>query len=65
LNGNKRAAVGAALEFLARNGYRLTATSHDMYEVTVSLAGENLHGDRKEILEKLTTWIEERLAPMP
>jgi death-on-curing protein len=64
LNANKRAAVGAALEFLARNGYRLTASNYEVYEITVSLAGENVKGDRKEILATLSKWIEKHLAPM-
>jgi death-on-curing protein len=65
LNGNKRAAVGSAIEFLARNGYRLTATNYEVYKVTISLAGENVKGDRKEILDRLRKWFEKRLAPMP
>ena len=64
LNGNKRAAVGAALEFLARNGYRLNVSPYELYQATVSLAGENVKGDRKLILAQLTRWIEERLVPM-
>lgn len=64
LNGNKRAAVGSALEFLARNGYCLNASNYEVYLTTVTLAGENADGDRKEILAALTTWIEEHLVPM-
>jgi death-on-curing family protein len=65
LNGNKRAAVGSAIEFLARNGYRLMATNYDVYKMAISLAGENVQRDRKAILDELQTWFEERLAPMP
>ncbi len=65
LNGNKRAAVGSAIEFLARNGYRLMATNYDVYTMAISLAGENVQRDRHAILDELQTWFEERLAPMP
>lgn len=64
LNGNKRTAVGAALEFLARNGYQLRTTSLELYETTIRLAGEDVQMDRKQVLEELTTWIEDRLTPM-
>lgn len=64
LNGNKRAAVGSSIEFLARNGYRLNTSTLEVYEVTVSLAGENVKGDRRRILRVLTKWIQDRLVPM-
>jgi prophage maintenance system killer protein len=64
-NGNKRSAVGSAIEFLARNGYRLNATNWDVYVMTKEVAGEEVQGDTKEKLRKLTKWIERRLQPMP
>lgn len=64
-NGNKRAAVGSALEFLARNGYRLTASSFEVYKVTVAVAGEDVKRDCKQALAELTAWIEDHLEPMP
>jgi death-on-curing protein len=64
VNGNKRTAVGSALEFLARNGYRLKTTPLDLYQMTVNIAGEDAKGDRRRILAELTKWIEERLVPV-
>ena len=63
-NGNKRAAVGSALEFLARNGYELVATSYELYQATVSLAGEDVKRDRKLIMAELQLWIAARLKPL-
>lgn len=62
LNGNKRAAVGSALEFLARNGYRLNASSYEIYEITIRLAGEDVDESPSAVLSKLKAWIEEHLA---
>jgi prophage maintenance system killer protein len=64
VNGNKRAAVGSALEFLARNGYRLDATSIEVYELTVRVIAEDAEGEREQILAEVSRWIEERLIPM-
>jgi prophage maintenance system killer protein len=64
LNGNKRAAVGSAMEFLARNGYRLNVTPYELYEYTVQVAGEDAKGERAQILVEITRWIEARLTPM-
>ena len=44
LNGNKRTAVGSAIEFLARNGYALDVTN--LYRVTVGVAGEDAEGEQ-------------------
>lgn len=64
LNGNKRTAVGSALEFLARNGYRLDATNLEVYELTVGVIAEDAEGERAQILAQVAHWIQERLAPM-
>jgi death on curing protein len=64
INGNKRTAVGAAMEFLARNGYRLTATNLELFQVTIRLAGEDTKGSRESSLADLADWIAARLAPM-
>lgn len=64
LNGNKRTAVGASLEFLARNAYRLDATNYELFQVTIHLAGEDAVLDRESALAELADWIEQRLAPM-
>lgn len=64
LNGNKRTAVGAALEFLARNGYGLRATNRELYEFTVRVAGEDVEGDSQSILAEVEDWIARRLAPL-
>ena len=63
-NGNKRAAVGSALEFLARNGYRLDVTPYDLYLMTIALAGEDAAGASKEKLAAIQEWIEAHLQPM-
>ncbi|MFT3786667.1 MAG: Fic family protein [Tepidisphaeraceae bacterium] len=64
-NGNKRAAVGSALEFLARNGYALTATPFEVYTVTKKLAGEDVEGSSQELRARLQDWIEEHLIAIP
>lgn len=64
LNGNNRTAVGAALEFLARNGYRLNVTSLELYELTVRVAGEDVKRDRRPALAEIARWVEQRLVPM-
>jgi len=64
VNGNKRTAVGSAIEFLARNGYRLNGTPYELYRITIDMAGENVKRHQKQVLTELTKWIEERLAPM-
>src|SRR5688572_6999004 len=65
INGNKRTAVGCALEFLARNGFKLKSTTmFEVYELTVKVAGENVNRDRKLVLAELAAWIEQRLTPV-
>jgi death on curing protein len=51
VNGNKRAAVGSALEFLARNGYRLETTNLELYQMTIKLAGEDVQVDSKTAIQ--------------
>lgn len=64
VNGNKRAAVGSALEFLARNGYRLDATPYEAYEFTVRVASEDVKREPRLVLAEVERWIEHRLLPM-
>lgn len=64
INGNKRTAVGAAIEFLARNGYRLDATSYEIYEFVMRVVAEDVKSDTTKILSEATQWIESRLRPM-
>src|SRR5258708_4309128 len=62
VNGNKRAAVGSALEFLARNGYDLEATNLEVYQMTIRLAGEDVQVDSKTAIKLIQEWIEDRLV---
>lgn len=64
INGNKRTAVSAALEFLTRNGYRIRATTREVYLLPVDVASEDAPGDRHELLARVRHWIEARLSPM-
>jgi death-on-curing protein len=64
VNGNKRAAVGSALEFLARNGYRLDASNLEIYQMTIRLAGEDVKTDSQTAVDQIETWIEDHLLPM-
>ncbi len=64
VNGNKRAAVGSALEFLARNGYRLSATPYEVYEFIVRVASEDVKRESKLVLAEIERWIVERLRAM-
>lgn len=64
VNGNKRAAVGAALEFLARNGYRVGATPYELYEFTVRVASEDVKREPKVVLAEAERWIAKRLEQM-
>ena len=64
VNGNKRAAVGSALKFLARNGYGLDVSDYDLYLATIELAGEDVQGDRAVIFATLENWVADHLAPL-
>jgi len=57
VDGNKRTAVVAMLLFLALNGYRLSATEDERYEVILGIASSELEE------EDLSEWIEGRLRP--
>lgn len=59
VDGNKRTAVVATVEFLARNGYMIVATNDEMYETTIGVATGRL------AKPELGDWIRERLAPVP
>jgi death-on-curing protein len=63
-NGNKRAAVGSALEFLARNGYRLNVSPYELYKMTTSLAGEDVKGRSKTKLAALEAWLRDHLESL-
>src|SRR5437016_3974600 len=41
VQGNKRAAVGSAIEFLARNGYELDMNNLELYHFVKRVAGED------------------------
>jgi len=64
LNGNKRAAVGSTIEFLARNGFQMTVGNYELYEFTVRVAGEDVKTSTRRALAEITKWIEARLAPV-
>jgi death on curing protein len=64
VNGNKRAAIGSALEFLARNGYRLRTTNLDVYKMTIQFAGEDVKLDSKTAIKQIQEWIEDRITPL-
>jgi death-on-curing protein len=59
VDGNKRAAVVAAIEFLGRNGYLLDRDDLEMYSVTMQIA--NKQTDK----ETVGDWFRQRLRPMP
>ena len=64
VQGNKRTAVGVAVEFLARNGYTLGVSNVDLYHWVKRVASEDTAGDYKEILAQLRDWIEQHLVPV-
>ena len=64
VNGNKRVAVGSALEFLARNGYRLETTNLELFNMTIHFAGEDVQVDSITAIKQIQKWIEDRLMPM-
>lgn len=65
VQGNKRAAVGSAVEFLARNGYELDVTNLDLFYCVKRIAAEERTSDYKEALKELQAWVEDHLVPMP
>lgn len=56
LDGNKRTALAALFEFLARNGYTLEAKNDELYQFTLDIATSVL--DK----EQVTAWIRARLT---
>lgn len=60
LDGNKRVAVMATLEFLGVNGYELDLKPpSEAYEVIAAVAAGELQ------LEKFTEWVGARISPSP
>ena len=51
IDGNKRTAALALIEFLERNGYTLNATNDELYQFTVNVASSVLGKEEAE------TWI--------
>jgi death on curing protein len=58
IDGNKRTAAVACETFLEINGYELTASNDDWYDVMIALASGQIEGDA------LAQWIQERLKPI-
>jgi len=59
VDGNKRTAVVAAVEFLARNGYILDGADLEMYDLAMRVANKLMEK------EAAADWLRERIAPMP
>ena len=59
VDGNKRAAVVAAVEFLNRNGYDLECSDLDIYDATMRIANHQM--------DKLAAadWLRDRMTPLP
>lgn len=60
-DGNKRTAVVATIEFLGRNGYRLTASDWEVYLVTMRIADPG-HAERM-LKDEVAEWILDRVEP--
>jgi death-on-curing protein len=58
-DGNKRTAVVAAIEFLARNGYVLDCQELEMFALAMQVANKQIDQDRT------AAWIRDRLKSMP
>jgi len=58
VDGNKRTALVAAAEFLARNGYRLNCTDMEIYDLTIRVA--NRLADKSAAGD----WMRERIEPI-
>jgi death-on-curing protein len=58
VDGNKRTAFVVALLFLRLNGYTVTASQEEKYEIFVALASGRLQED------ELASWLDANLAPM-
>ena len=59
VDGNKRTGVTAAGLFLYRNGYRLTADSNNLVEMTMLVAKSQTSVD------ELAIWLENNSQPIP
>ena len=60
IDGNKRVAVLAALQFLNANGYDLDLLpAEEAYKTVIQVASGNLSAD------DLTDWIRRRMTPLP
>jgi death-on-curing protein len=59
VDGNKRTAVVAAVEFLGRNGYDLDCSDLEVYDVTMRIAN---HQASKEVA---ADWLRQRIRPFP
>ncbi len=55
MDGNKRTAVLAMLEFLERNAFTLNTSNDELYEFTLDVATSRLEKDQ------ITLWIQTRL----
>ncbi|MGM0652007.1 MAG: type II toxin-antitoxin system death-on-curing family toxin [Bacillota bacterium] len=58
IDGNKRVALVAMDTFLQKNGFEITASEKDVYEVIMKLASGNL------TKTDLTGWLEENIAKL-
>lgn len=59
LDANKRTTAVSLELFLALNGFELTASDDDIFEMVIGLASDHLSED------ELTSWIAARLSPVP
>ena len=58
IDGNKRTAALALIEFLERNGYTLNATNDELYEFTVDVTASVLGKEEAE------TWIRDKAVKL-
>ena len=58
LDGNKRIALWCALTFLRINGYKISVTPLEMYELTLNVANNQMNK------AQLADWFRERMTPM-
>jgi death on curing protein len=59
VDGNRRTALVAALTFIERNGFRVTATQQDSYFALYNL------GFDKPSEGELASWLEHKVVPAP
>lgn len=58
VDGNKRTALIAAIEFLGRNGYLLDCSNQEVYDTTIRVA------NRVMTKPEVADWIRERTLPL-